>query len=74
LLDFWATLVCTATEQNNRFVDNKQLSLNFVYLYYEFLNICASETYSCCLVACFITETTFHFVPLGCFYWKWRQD
>jgi len=23
---------------------------------------------------CFITKTTFRFVPLGCFYWKWRQD
>jgi hypothetical protein len=39
LLDFWATLVCTATEQNSGFVGNKQLSLNFLYLYYEFHNI-----------------------------------
>jgi len=23
---------------------------------------------------CFVTKTTFHFVPLGCFHWKWTQD
>jgi len=23
---------------------------------------------------CFVTKTTFRFVPLGCFYWKWTQD